>query len=144
MTGTAVFLIVVAAIFALLWLSEIVPDLLAGKPSRSANDWRIPTNPVHVLDLSFFLPAVIISGLLLRRRHPLGYATAAGQLVWLALTCLPILVTPLVAHARGHAVGWAVMIPIGIFLVAILAVLGRLLRPRPIAGNLNAAADRVR
>jgi hypothetical protein len=39
---------------------------------------------------------------LLRRQHPLGYATAARQLVWLALTCLPILVTPLVATTRGH------------------------------------------
>ncbi|HEX7462972.1 MAG TPA: hypothetical protein VF317_12445 [Dermatophilaceae bacterium] len=86
MTGTARFLIAVAALFALLWLSEIVPDLFAGNPSRSATHWKVPTNPMHVLDLAFFLPAVIMSGLLLRRQHPLGYATAAGQLVWLAQT----------------------------------------------------------
>src|SRR5664280_1456779 len=82
MTGTARFLIAVAALFALLWLSEIVPDLFAGNPSRSATHWKVPTNPMHVLDLAFFLPAVIMRGLLLRRQHPLGYATAAGQLVW--------------------------------------------------------------
>lgn len=144
LTGTAVFLVVVAVIFALLWLSEIVPDLLAGSSSRSADEWKTPTNPVHVLDLSFFLPAVIISGFLLKRRHPFGYATAAGQLVWLALTCLPILVTPLVADARGHAAGWAVTVPIGALLVAILAVLGRLFRPRPIAANPDAVTDHVR
>lgn len=63
-----------------------------------------------------------MSGLLLGRRHPLGYATAAGQLVWLALTCLPILV----ANDRGHDVSWAVMIPIGVLLAASLAVLGPL------------------
>lgn len=81
MPGTAWFLIVVAALFVLLRLSEIVLDLLAGNPPRSASDWNVPTTPVHVLDLAFFLPAVITSGVLLRRRHPLGYATAAGQLV---------------------------------------------------------------
>lgn len=36
-TGTAVFLILVSAIFAFLWLSEIVPDLIAGNSSSSAN-----------------------------------------------------------------------------------------------------------
>lgn len=128
MTGIAGLLIAVGGLFALLWLSESVPDLLAGNPSTSATDWKVPTNPVHVLDLAFFLPALIASGVLLRRRHPFGYATAAGQLVWLALTCLPILVTPPVAAARGHEVDWAVMIPIGVLLVAILVVLGQLLR----------------
>lgn len=137
--GTAVFLIAVAALFALLWLSEIVPDLLAGRPSRSASDWKIPTNPVHVLDLAFFLPAVIMSGVLLWRRHPLGYATVAGQLVWLALTCGPILVTPLVAAGRGHMASWAVTIPIGVLLVAILAVLAQLLRH--LAGGARAVAE---
>jgi hypothetical protein len=127
--GPAWFLIgVAAALVVLLSLSEIVPNLLAGDPSRSARDWNVPTNPVHVLDLAFFLPAVIVSGVLLLRRRPRGYATAAGQLVWLALTCVPILVTPLVANARGHAPAWAVTVPIGVLLLATLAVLGLLLR----------------
>lgn len=128
MPRPAWFLIVVAVLFVLLWLSEIVPSLLAGDPSRSARDWNVPTNPVHVLDLAFFLPAAVTSGILLLRRRPLGYATAAGQLVWIALTCVPILITPLVANARGHAPGWAVTLPIGVLLLATLAVLGRLLQ----------------
>jgi hypothetical protein len=131
MPGPAWFLIGVAALFALLWLSEIVPDMLAGDPSRSAREWNVPTNPVHVLDLAFFLPGVITSGVLLLRRHPLGYATAAGQLVWIGLTCVPILITPLVATARGHAPGWAVTLPIGALLLATLVVLGRLLQHTP-------------
>jgi hypothetical protein len=125
---SAWFLIAVAALFVLLWLSEIVPDLLAGDPSSSASDWNIPTNPVHVLDLAFFLPALLASGVLLLRRHPVGYATAAGQLTWIALTCLPILVTPVVSNARGHEPGWAVMLPIGILCILTLAVLVLLLR----------------
>ena len=128
MPRPAWLLIVVAVLFLLLWLSEIVPSLLAGDPSRSARDWNVPTNPVHVLDLAFFLPAAVTSGILLLRRRPLGYATAAGQLVWIALTCVPILITPLVANARGHAPGWAVTLPNGVLLLATPAVLGRLLQ----------------
>ena len=86
------------------------------------------TNLVYVLDLAFFLPVAVTSGILLLRRRPLGYATAAGQLVWIALTCVPILITPLVANARGHAPGWAVTLPIGVLLLATPAVLGRLLQ----------------
>lgn len=112
-----------AVLFGLLWLGEIVPDLLAGRPSSSASEWAVPSNPVHVLDLAFFLPAVFASGVLLLRRHWLGYASAAGQLVFLELTCLPILVTPFVAHARGHEPGWSVMVPLGVIALATLAVL---------------------
>jgi hypothetical protein len=61
------FPVVVAVLFALLWLREIVPDLVAGRPSTSAADWHVPTNPVHVLDLAFFLPSVVLSGVLLLR-----------------------------------------------------------------------------
>jgi hypothetical protein len=122
------FLIVVAVLFALLWLSEIVPDLLAGRPSTSAVDWNIPTNPVHVLDLAFFLPAACLSGILLLRHHWLGYGTAVGQLVWLELTCLPILVTPFIANLRGDNPGWSVMAPIGVMALATFAVLWRVLR----------------
>jgi len=89
-SGAAWFLMAVATFFGLLWLAEIVPDLSQGAPSTSAGAWNVPTNPVHVLDLAFFLPAVFVTGGLLLRRQPLGYATAPGHLTWLALTCVPI------------------------------------------------------
>jgi hypothetical protein len=122
------FLIVIAMLFVMLWLSEIVPDLVAGRGSTSAADWEVPTNPVHVLDLAFFLPAVFVSGVLLLRRHRFGYTTAPAQLIFLELTCLPILVTPVVANARGHDPGWSVLVPIGVIAAATLVVLWRFLR----------------
>jgi hypothetical protein len=117
-----------------LWLSEIVPDLLAGRPSTSAAIYDVPTNPVHVLDLALFVPAVCASGLLLLRRHRIGYASAPGSLIFLGLTCLPILVIPFVAQARGDAPGWVIVVPIGIVATATLVVIWRLLhamRPAP-------------
>ncbi len=130
------FLIAAATLFTLLWLSEIVPDLLAGRPSTSAAALRLPTNPVHVLDLGICLPAVAATGVLLLRRHRLGSVSAVGLLVFLALTCGPILLTPAVTQARGHETTWSVVGPIGVVAVATLLVLARLLLSlRPIPEN---------
>jgi hypothetical protein len=127
---TGWFLIAIATLFVMLWLSEIVPDLLAGRASTSAEDWKVPTNPVHVLDLAFFLPAVFLSGVLLLRRHRFGYATGPAQLIFLGLTCLPILITPPIANARGHDAGWSVLVPISVIAAATLVVLARFLRSK--------------
>jgi hypothetical protein len=128
---SAWLLIALGSAFALLWLAEIVPDLLAGHASRSAGAWQVPTNPVHVLDLTWFLPAVITSCVLLLRGRPLGYATAPGQLVFVALTCLPILLTPAVATIRGHAASWSVLLPISVVLAATTVGLWRTFDRRP-------------
>ena len=117
------FLIAAAALFAFQWLGESVLDVLAGRPSTSAATWGVPTSPVHVLDLAFFLPAVCASGVQLLRRHRMGYATAAGSLVFLGLTCLPILLTPFVAQVRGDVPGWSVMVPIILIAATTLVVL---------------------
>jgi hypothetical protein len=114
-------LIGAAVIFALLWLKEIVPDLLAGRPSTSAEQWHVPTNPVHVLDLALFLPAVIAGGVLILRSDPLGLQLGVPALVWMILTCLPILVTPFMAKARGHTPDWSAVPPVGILLLIFLA-----------------------
>lgn len=121
MTGS--FVIAVALIFVMLWLREILPDLGSGRPSTSAETWRVPTNPVHVLDLSFFLPAVIVTGVLLLRRHRIGYLTATAQLMFLILTGVPILVTPLVAAVRDHDADWAAFGPVAVLTVAGVTVL---------------------
>jgi hypothetical protein len=122
------FLIVIAALFYLLWLKEIVPATLSGQASRSAAELALPTNPVHILDLAFFLPAMVLAGVLLLRDRSLGYAAAIVLLVFLVLTSLPILVTPFVAQARGDTAGWAVIVPISILAMASGIMLARLIR----------------
>ncbi|MEO5662861.1 MAG: hypothetical protein ABIR39_06215 [Nocardioides sp.] len=97
----------------------------------------MPTNPVHVLDLAFFLPALAMSGVLLTRGHWLGRATGAAQLVFVELTCLPILVTPFVAMSRGHVVVWSVMAPIGLIAVGTLVVLWRFAHQSSARGGLR-------
>jgi hypothetical protein len=116
-------LIVIAVLFGLLWLSEDVPALLAGSPPQSLTDMALPTNPVHILDLGFFLPAVIATGVLLLKRKPLAYTLAPAFLVFLILTDVPILLTPIVQTVRGETAAWGVVVPIGTLTLAMLGVL---------------------
>ena len=128
-TLAASVLVAVATLFAFLWLSEIVPDLLAGDPSSSANDWDVPTNPVHVLDLGLFLPAAVMTGVSLKRGQHIGLLLAPGMLIWFVLTCLPILLTPVVATVRSADPGWGAVVPVAVIGVAALVALRRTVAP---------------
>ena len=117
------FLIITAVFFGFLWLSEDVPALLAGRMPQSVTDMALPTNPVHVLDLAFFLPAVIATGVLLLRGKPLAHTVAPSMIVFLVLTGVPILLTPVVQAMRGQAAAWGVVVPIGTLTLALIALL---------------------
>jgi hypothetical protein len=73
-------------LFALLWLSEDVPAVMAGITPATVAASALPTNPIHILDLGFLLPGAFMTGVQLWRRQPWGYALAAPMLVFLALT----------------------------------------------------------
>ena len=117
------FLIVTAVFFAFLWLSEDIPALLVGRMPQTATDMALPTNPVHILDLAFFLPAVVAIGIMLLRQRPLGYTVAPAMIVSLILTGVPILLTPVVQSLRGEVAAWGVVGPIGTLTGVLLAVL---------------------
>jgi hypothetical protein len=117
------FLIITALLFGLLWLSEDVPALMSGRTPQSLIERALPTNPVHVLDYAFFLPAAIMTGVFLVKRKPVGYVVAPAFMVFLILTGMPILVTPVIQAARGHEAGWSVVVPIGTLTVVSIALL---------------------
>ena len=77
--GAAWFLIVVALLFAFLWLSDILAAWPGGVPS-TLFVYDIPSI-VHVLDLGVVLPLLVIAGVLLLRGHPMGPVLAAMLLV---------------------------------------------------------------
>ncbi len=67
------FLIVTAAVFALLWLADEVGALVRGEVPRSVAQIQVPTNFVHAIDLSIVLPALAITGWLVLKGRPWGY-----------------------------------------------------------------------
>ncbi len=99
--ATSVLLFVIGAMFAALWLSEIVPNLVAGTVPQSLAETQLWVNPVHVLDLAFLLPGMIVTSVLLRREEYPGYLMAVPLLVFSAAMGLGIVVNFVLSAVRG-------------------------------------------
>jgi len=87
-----IYFISVAIAFSFLWLNEIIPAVQTGIPPASLGLAGLVTNPVHVLDLSFFLPGLAIVGVLLLRNHRIGVQLAPVLLVFIILMDITIAV----------------------------------------------------
>ena len=86
----AAYLLGVAALFCLAWLKEIVPATLGNTTPTGLRGLALPTNPVHVLDLSVLLPLAALSGIWLWQRRPWGYLLAGVLLTTMTLIGLSI------------------------------------------------------
>ena len=99
--AVSVFFLVLGMVFYLLWLREDIPALLAGNIPPSVTAANLPTNPVHVLDVGLYLPAMLITALLLWRRKLLGSLLAGPLLVFSVLTGTAILAIFVVMSSQG-------------------------------------------
>jgi len=79
------FFMALAGLFALIWLSEIIPALVRRETPATVVAWGTPTNGVHVLDLSFVLPILGWTGSRLWRRDR-GAVVLAGVLLFKVVT----------------------------------------------------------
>jgi hypothetical protein len=121
-------LMVIAVLFGLLWLSEIIPDLAAGRESTSAAAWRVPTNPVHVLDLALALPVAFLTGVASLRRRVLGVLATPAVLTLFMVMSLPIVLTPVASAVRSHPTEWVQVVPISAIAVLCAAALWQSLK----------------
>jgi hypothetical protein len=78
-------LLVAAALFAWLWLSDIVPAMLRNTTPASLKGVTMLTNLVQVLDLSLTLPLMILAAVWLWQDRARGYLLAGFMLVMLAI-----------------------------------------------------------
>jgi hypothetical protein len=118
--AVSVFFLVLGIVFYLLWLREDIPALLTGNIPPSVTAANLPTNPVHVLDVGLYLPAMLITALLLWRRKLLGYLLAGPLLVFSILTGTAILVIFLVMSMKGMPTSVGVEAFIAIIIVVSL------------------------
>ncbi len=59
---TGVFLLLIALIFGLLWLSQMAAAGLTGVRPQALVDAGWPNSPIYVLDLAFVLPLCVVTG----------------------------------------------------------------------------------
>lgn len=114
-------LTVTGVLFAMLWLSELVPALLRGQVPATLTEAGLWVNPIHVIDLALVLPAFIATGLAALRQQQVGLFWLGPWLAFSVLMGSSIIAAMLLmtAAGEGDALPVAVMVS-----VVVLASLG--------------------
>lgn len=73
---SAFALIAIGSVFAALWLAQLIPAAVSGEVPSELAEAGLPTNPVHVIDLSIVLPLHVLAGVALWQRRPIGLVLA--------------------------------------------------------------------
>lgn len=109
-TYATIFMYVVAFVFYFLWLSTIVPPMLSGEVPKELVEVGLPTNPVHIIDLVFFLPSLIIVANMMKKGKWQAYFAAASFMVFSVVMALSIAGLIIYMELKGVGAGYAVAV----------------------------------
>lgn len=112
---TGIYFLILPALFYFLWLSEVVPAVVSGTIPKSLIETGLFTNPVHVIDLSIFLPGIFITGLLILKRKPLGLLLTPVLLTFFVLMDITLAGLIIIMNQRGVEQSYEVAIVMSIF-----------------------------
>jgi hypothetical protein len=87
---TGIYFVLVSLSFYLLWLADIIPSAISNSTPANLRQSGLPTNPVHVIDLSFFLPAIFVTGIWLLRKKRIAPVLAIILLFFFILMDITI------------------------------------------------------
>lgn len=121
-------LIIIGSLFAILWLSEIIPALLSTSIPKSLLNTGLWVNPIQVIDLSIVLPAMIITGVLLIRKKILGHLFSAPWLTFSFLMGSSIVSTIVMELISGNISAIVPLTMVGIITLSSAVVLGMYLK----------------
>lgn len=114
-------LIGTGALFALLWLSEVVPATLTGQVPPSLEEAGLIVSPIHVIDLSVVLPGMIVIGVLALRGNRTGLELTVPALVFSVLMGSSIIAAMVLIAATGEIGGLVPMVMVAVVVAASLA-----------------------
>jgi hypothetical protein len=90
-------------VFCALWLSSDIPATVRNVPSEELRDAGVLTNPVHVLDLALFIPALALAAVFLLRGRALGFVLAPVLLVTAIGISVAVVSLSIVLVHRGQS-----------------------------------------
>jgi hypothetical protein len=115
----ALYLLIIAALFALVWLKDILPAIVANTRPAGLEGTKMLTSPVQVLDLSITLPMCVLGGIWLWQRRSWGYLLAGLLLTMLVIESVSIATDQVFGHVHDPAA------PLGaVPLFVVLALIG--------------------
>ena len=126
-------------LFALLWLSEIIPATISEQAPPSLETAGLIVNPIHVIDLAAVLPGMIVIGALALRGNETGLFLIVPTLVFSVLMGASIIAAMALIVGRNTS-GLVPMVMVSIVVGASLAAVTVYARrvtglPRPPATN---------
>jgi hypothetical protein len=122
-------LIIVGALFGLLWLGQIAGTSATGVLPPDLIKAGISTNPVYALDLAFFLPLCVVAGIgLIRGTRAAGLAFP--MLIWVALMGAGVVGGFLIMAAAGDTIPLSI-----VAVISILIVVSSILAARAVFGS---------
>jgi len=98
---TGIYLIIVAILFYLLWLKEIVPAVIHNRIPGSVSDYNLLVNPVHVIDLAIVLPGLILAAVLVMKKRALGYTLSLTGLVSIIILAIALAAMAIMLKIKG-------------------------------------------
>ena len=114
--------------FAFLWLSEDLPAVLKNNVPENITEIGFFTNPVHVLDYTFYLPLIFIAGFMLIKKKNLAYLLAPMTIVFSIITNVNIISLMVVAKYKNVPSDTGLIIGFGIFTIISCGFLWLMLR----------------
>ena len=88
--ATGIYLLVLSVLFYLLWFAEIFQAIIGNTIPASVAKSGLPTNPVHVIDISIFLPAMFVTGMFTLKRKQMAFVFANMLLCFFILMDITI------------------------------------------------------
>lgn len=127
-------LIGVGAIFGLLWLGQIATVTTTGVLPPDLIKAGISSNPVYALDLAFFLPLCVLSGIGLLRGNG-SAAFAFPMLIWVALMGAGVVGGFVLMAVAGEQIALAVVVAIsGLSVASSILAAAAVIRSAPVTG----------
>ncbi|MFT3674978.1 MAG: hypothetical protein QM781_03680 [Chitinophagaceae bacterium] len=104
------YFILLGTAFYGLWIMQLLPAILGRTVPAVVLDSGLPTNPVHVLDISVCLPFIILTGIRLLQRKSWALLCTPAVLLFLTLMSLTIAGLILFMQYKGQPGQWPVVI----------------------------------
>ncbi len=96
----SIFVLFVALVFYAMWLKSLVPAIINKSVPVELMEYKLPVNAVHVIDLAFALPGLVLGSVLLWRGKGMGYVIASVALVFIILLSLVLAAIVIVLARR--------------------------------------------
>lgn len=125
------FHLLLAALIAALWLSEILPAIRSRTVPPSISEAGLPTSVIYAFDLGIIVPAFILTAYWLRTGQPYGYAFTAVLLVKIATLGGAVLAMAFFMIRDGQAVPVPQIVIFGGLTLGSVALMIRFLRSIP-------------